>query len=402
MTASTDLQDNFPYPVLTKIVGTPTYDSIKVVNDELSANAASVHSDLGGGLHGHLAITMNATIYATISVTPFTAPTVPAPPVLAGMTAAQITALNRRYDADKAKFHQYVALQNSLKKQLIAAVDEIYLAAISEPYIKYGNRTLLEMLTHLYTTYAKISPADLKENERKMNSPWDPNQPFEVLVRQIQDATDFASHGGSPYTQRQIVDTAYTLVYSTGLFHDDCKKWRKRIAPLLQDWPSFTKFFAEAYNDWRDAQKTTAGNRYATANAAPVHRAFEEETIAAIANLANATAADRAATAHLTATNARLTEELKAAQNKLVAALEKIASLTQGSRAPLADVSNRVDNRPPDRHYCWTHGYCCKHTSQRCPSPNDGHVRNATARKPQGGSALIKDEWLKRVTRIES
>ena len=255
MTVSTDLQDNFPYPVLTKIVGTPTYDSIKVVNDELSANAASVHSDLGGGLHGHLAITMNATIYATISATPFTAPTVPDPPVLAGMTAAQITALNRRYDADKAKFHQYVALQNSLKKQLIAAVDEIYLAAISEPYIKYGNRTLLEMLTHLYTTYAKISPVDLKENEQKMNSPWDPNQPFEVLVRQIQDATDFASHGGSPYTQRQIVDTAYTLVYSTGLFHDDCKKWRKRIVPLLQDWPSFTKFFAEAYNDWRDAQK---------------------------------------------------------------------------------------------------------------------------------------------------
>ena len=407
MPSSTDPQDNFPYPVLTKITGLPSYDSIKVVNDEISANAASVYSDLGGGNHGFLAITVSPTIYATVSPTPFVAPTNPVPPVIAGMTQHQITALNRRYDANKTKFQQYVSLQNVLKKQLIAAVDEIYLAAISAPYIKYGNLTVYEMLAHLYRTYAKISPADLKENEKKMNSPWDPNLPFEVLVRQVQDAVDFAAHGESPYSTRQIVDTAYTLVYSTGLFHDDCKKWRKRLPPLLQDWPSFKIFFAEAYNDWRETQKTSAGNIYATANATPKQSLFEEETIAAIANLANATAADRAATAHLTATNAKLTEELKATQTKLVTALETIAALNKGNHSPLTDLTNtgrrtRTDTRPPDRHYCWTHGYCCEHTSRKCPSPALKHVKDATARIPKGGSAEKREEWKERVSRINN
>ena len=49
---------------------------------------------------------------------------------------------------------------------------------------------------------------------------------------------------------------------------------------------------------------------------------FEQRTIDAIANLATATASDRAAVAKLTATIADLTTELKTTQAKLVAALE--------------------------------------------------------------------------------
>ena len=52
------------------------------------------------------------------------------------------------------------------------------------------------------------------------------------------------------------------------------------------------------------------------------NRVFEDETIAAIANLATATAADRATTAQLTATNAQLTTELKKTQDRLVEALK--------------------------------------------------------------------------------
>ena len=108
--------------------------------------------------------------------------------------------------------------------------------------------------------------------------PWDTAQPFKYVIKQIQDATDFAAHDNTPYTQEQIVNTAYSIVFNTGQFEDGCKTWRKRIAPLLQDWPSFKIFFAEAYNDWRETQKTSAGNIYATANATPKQSLFEEET----------------------------------------------------------------------------------------------------------------------------
>ena len=236
-----------------------------------------------------------------------------------------------------------------------------------------------------------------------MTRPWDTAQPFEYVIKQIQDANDFAAHANTPYTQEQIVNTAYSIVFNTGQFEDGCKKWRKRTAPLLQDWPSFKVFFAEEYNDWRDSQRNSAGAQYGSANAATDHQGFEEETIAAIANLATATAADRATTARLTETNAQLTSELKRTQEKLVIALEKIASLTTGTgaRQPLRERNTNQKTRPPDRHYCWTHGYLSEHTSARCLNPAEGHQKYATARQPLGGSKIKKDDWIKRVTKIE-
>ena len=43
----------------------------------------------------------------------------------------------------------------------------------------------------------------------------------------------------------------------------------------------------------------------------------------------------------------------------------------------------------------------CEHTSGRYPAPAEGHVKIATARKPNGGSVAKKDEWIKRVTIVE-
>ena len=106
------------------------------------------------------------------------------------------------------------------------------------------------MLDHLYDVYAKILPDDLVKSTAKMSSPWDPNQPFEFLSRQIQNGIDFSAHGLAPLTTEQIVNTAYTVVANTGLFHEECKKWRKRTAPQLKDWPSFKTFFVEVYADW--------------------------------------------------------------------------------------------------------------------------------------------------------
>ena len=76
-----------------------------------------------------------------------------------------------------------------------------------------------------------------------MSKPCGPNEPFEALIQQIQDAMDYTDHGGAPFTQEQILNTAYNLVYQAGVFVDDCKDWRNRRAPLAKDWPEFKRFF---------------------------------------------------------------------------------------------------------------------------------------------------------------
>ena len=91
------LFESFPHPVIPPIEGLPTYESITNITRLLNANAASVHSELGGGALGHLAITISPAVYATLSAIPFVVPINPGPaPVLApNGTAAQISATIR-------------------------------------------------------------------------------------------------------------------------------------------------------------------------------------------------------------------------------------------------------------------------------------------------------------------
>ena len=83
----------------------------------------------------------------------------------------------------------------------------------------------------------------------------------------------------------------------------------------------------ERYNDWAAQQKITCSGYFPSANVLPA--VFEEQqedkakTIAAIANLATGTAANRATIASLTETSNNLTIKLRNTQAKLVAALEK-------------------------------------------------------------------------------
>ena len=81
------------------------------------------------------------------------------------------------------------------------------------------------MLTHLYNSSARISQFDLEENNKRFKQQWDLNQPFEVLIDQIEDAIDYAAAGNTPYSKEQITNMAYNIVYRTGIFRDECKTW---------------------------------------------------------------------------------------------------------------------------------------------------------------------------------
>ena len=71
--------EGFPHPVLTKIQGTPDYASLKVINDEMTENGASVHSNLGGGQLGHASLTLTPAIMGTLTTTAFLPPPNPGP-----------------------------------------------------------------------------------------------------------------------------------------------------------------------------------------------------------------------------------------------------------------------------------------------------------------------------------
>ena len=62
---------NFEYPILTKIYGIPSYESLRKINIKLKANAVGVPCDFGGGSHGHLELVLTVTEYVSITLTAY-------------------------------------------------------------------------------------------------------------------------------------------------------------------------------------------------------------------------------------------------------------------------------------------------------------------------------------------
>jgi hypothetical protein len=142
------------------------------------------------------------------------------------------------------------------------------------------------------------------------------------MYKQIEDAIEFAAAGQAPYAPAQVINTAYQLVFRTGIFSDDCKIWKRRDA-AYKTWPQFKTDFALAYQEYNKA--LGIGPSAAGFHTEAFH-AHQAETIDAITNLATETAADRLAVAHLTSMNAQLVADIKVITNQLVAALTQRGS----------------------------------------------------------------------------
>jgi hypothetical protein len=92
-TSIKSLIESFPYPSIPPIQGQPTYELITSVTHLLDPNTASVQTDLGGGAHGHLILTISATVLTMLSPTaPFIVPINPGPtPNILNDANAQLT-----------------------------------------------------------------------------------------------------------------------------------------------------------------------------------------------------------------------------------------------------------------------------------------------------------------------
>jgi hypothetical protein len=234
--AASNFVTAFPTPTLTLIASAtspPTYSTILVARTQLSGNAASIHSNGGDGIHGHLSLTISAAEYGLITGgTPFVVPVNPPlnpvhPP---GATAAQIAELNRQHAAAQRVHRIYHEVDNALKNQIIAATHHAYLRAISHPVFGLGTRTCLEVIEHLMVNYGTISQADLDDNAVRMKKAWNPPTPIEELFTQLEEGRAFAIAGGDPISATAAIRLGYNLILATGVFEIPSREWRNKAA----------------------------------------------------------------------------------------------------------------------------------------------------------------------------
>eukprot|EP00957_Ditylum_brightwellii_P200924 15315772-Ditylum_brightwellii.AAC.1 len=310
--SNTAVMDHFLVKEIPKQTGIPSWDIIQAINLNLNANAASVPSDLCGGQHGHLGLTIGGAEYQTLTGHAFTRPTNP------GVTSPP----GNPYElpAQQADCIQ-LWVNTVLRNQLTGAINKTYILRLKNQYTGYVQSTTMAILQHLYATYGIITPTKLEENDRAIKKDYDATLPIKHLTKQIETAVMVAGNANQPYTAAQPT--------------------------VKKTWPNFKRHFAAAYAD--NIEEHTATRMGYGANAVQRQQGDLTE---ALEHLSNAALSDQAALANLTQANLTLTKQLEKTQ-------EELDTLKNKNK----NENNNVNNLTGGMHeiyYCWSHGITIK------------------------------------------
>jgi hypothetical protein len=340
---------SFPNPILSPIAtvtSPPTYATIRLAQTQLNANATTVPSYAGDGIHGHLALTLLPAAYLLLSgdipfIAPVNGPINPLHPPNA--TAPQISEINRIFYENQLTFRTYQETDKALRNQILLAIPADYLRELADPELGLGSVSCLQILTHLWTTWGTITQTELDANALRMAAPWHPPTPIDKLFTQLDDGVRFATAGNDTPSAPSVVRLGYNLVHATGLFEVPCRDWRAR-AEATKTLTNFITHFRAADQD-RRLTTTSSSAGYHGANAATT---------------AKPPSAPRTVTPPPNATPA--------------------------SAAP-----PRGPDLRPHTSYCWTHGHLKnpKHNSLTCNWKAANHRDEATATNTLGGSTAL-------------
>ena len=412
-----EIRKAFTHASPTKVIGEPTYHSIKTLHDHLKDNASCIASTLGGGAHGHLGLVLDPAFYQQLTAHPFPIPVNPGPHAVVppGTNINLQRQLVRTFEYDNYTYQTYIRTDQALKQQLLESVDNAYVEALKDSNTGYSQVTISQLLQHLYTTYGNVTAIDLQENHAQLTKPYDPNMPISHLFKQIEDAGAFAAAAGAPFSDRQIIDNAYLLILSTQVYKDECKEWiRKPINE--QTWANFKLDFNQAYRERQTIQKLEKqGNAQAHfgANATTIDNEQAPPPHETLSSLTNATLETGSNVLNLAHENAALREQVHQLTN-LVETLTTTVAETNTQLAAFRNHHNpsirtpsgggrgrgrgrsRMGGRDPgfntySKHYCWSHGLTrtSSHTSANCRTPRPGHKSTAIFSNRMGGSDYL-------------
>ena len=270
----------FPHAVLTKILGKPTYATLLRLCKELYANARSVHSTRGGGQNGHLGLIMTVEEYSlrTHGVH-FTQATHPGdrPTHVGFATPVEIDGANKTYEALLLEFKTNHQVADSLKAQLLAAIDPTYTKFLEDEMFGYADVSPLEILVHLKTTYGLLKADERGSIRDGLRAPWNPDDPIEDIWTRTNEIVRALARS-EPVPESAIIRDQLFVFEQTGVFPRACEAWREKEA-VDQTVPSLKTHFTR-YNEER--------MRVLTAKQAGYHASATPSSPAATTNSANA------------------------------------------------------------------------------------------------------------------
>ena len=102
-----------------------------------------------------------------------------------------------------------------MKKQIVTAVEPVFLSSMVDQLTVFGQVTALTMLQHMFSSYRAIDRIDLQENAVKMMGPYKPTEPLDRLIEKSEKRREFLQAGGQTISNALMMSRGITLLVET-------------------------------------------------------------------------------------------------------------------------------------------------------------------------------------------
>ena len=407
----------FPTPTLPRIVGQPNFEKLRALKKALKANAASVQSDLGGGLYGHLGLVLDDATYYRLTNSHYVTPVHPGPLTIAENTALHEAVRRREEHVEAIRlFRETVDVKNALMKQITATIDGKYIKELKNTLTDSITRPIHEVLTFLITRYGNVDSRRLAQEEEKVrNFSWNIIDPPVVIFTLIEDLETIAEAARNAKSDTQLLNYGLDIVRNTSEFETALLAWYTKPTND-QTWTNFKTHFTTAHTELSNVRGSTMrGSAFNQANATVEALSREmgdlrNDLIESINSLSTVTPPTEILPPSnptlLTIPPVEQQQEMNATISNHTM-IEAIAQLQQ-QMLELMQSNNRSSNNTSQRStntqrnngggarytrsntskYCWSHG-ACAHASSECNDKKDVHKNNATFADKMGGSTAF-------------
>ena len=100
-------------------------------------------------------------------------------------TAPEQALGTEQFQKKQALSRIFTAVYGALKKQIVTAVQPVFLSPLVDQLKDFGQVTTHQILQHLFKSYGAIDKIDLQENAVKMMETYDPAEPLSHIIKQL-------------------------------------------------------------------------------------------------------------------------------------------------------------------------------------------------------------------------
>ena len=173
MTLNTDYrQAYFQIKSPTKIIGEPTFESLKLLHDQIKINAQCIHSTRGGGAHGHLGLVLAVNNYQLITLTPFIRPNDPGdfqiPLNQPNLTMDQVNIMREHHKTLRESFDKVDAVEAALTQFLVEAIEPDYLLEIRNTTTQMLEGLIPHIFRQLFAAYGNLTAKTLMDKQQAL------------------------------------------------------------------------------------------------------------------------------------------------------------------------------------------------------------------------------------------